>query len=65
MEKIELAQIAYHAYATWLAWKTPQGTTMPGWNELPMNMRNAWTSAIETVAIQVRNESPVLERPVR
>jgi hypothetical protein len=65
MERIELAQIAYRAYGTWLGWKTPQGTALPGWNELPMNVKNAWTSAIEMAAIQVRNELTSLELPVR
>ena len=63
MEKVVLAQIAYRAYGDWVEWKTPQGKSLPGWNELPMAQRNAWTAATETVAIQVRKDelTPVMQ----
>jgi hypothetical protein len=56
MEKVVLAQIAYRAYGDWSAWKTLQGNRLPDWGELPMPLQNAWTAAVETVAIQVRKD---------
>jgi hypothetical protein len=56
MEKIVLAQIAYRAYGDWTEWKTPGGNPMLGWDELPMSIRNAWTAATESVAIEVRKD---------
>lgn len=56
MEKVSLARIAYHAYGSWVQWKTPGGKRLPSFEELPMQRQNAWTSAAETVAVQVRKE---------
>ena len=56
MEQIVLAQIAYRAYGDWAEWKTPKGSRMPSWSELPVSLQNAWTAATETVAIQVRKD---------
>jgi hypothetical protein len=61
MENRVLAEIAYHAYGNWMEWKTPQGYQMRGWGELSMNVKNAWTAAVETVALQVRKDE--LNRP--
>ncbi len=54
MENKMLAETAYRAYGNWVEWKTPQGQRIPSWSELPVNVRNAWTAAAETIAIQVR-----------
>ena len=56
MEKVVLAQIAYRAYGDWVAWKTPLGNPLPSWYQLPTELKNAWTAATETVAIQVRKQ---------
>lgn len=56
MEKVSLARIAYHAYGSWVQWKTPNGKRLPNFEELPMQLQNAWTAAAETIAIQVRKE---------
>lgn len=56
MEKVSLARIAYHAYGSWVQWKTPEGKRLPSFEELPMQRQNAWTAAAETVAVQVRKE---------
>jgi hypothetical protein len=54
MENKVLAEIAYQAYGNWVEWKTPQGKRIPSWGQLPINVRNAWTAAAETIAVQVR-----------
>ncbi len=56
MEKVSLARIAYHAYGSWVQWKTPEGKRLPNFEELPMQRQNAWTAAAETIAVQVRKE---------
>jgi hypothetical protein len=56
METYTLGQTAYRAFGSWSEWKTPQGKRMPDWEELSMNVQNAWTSAAEVVAVLVRKE---------
>jgi hypothetical protein len=56
METSTLAQMAYRAFGNWSEWKTPQGKRMPDWEELPVSIKNAWTSAAESVAVLVRKE---------
>lgn len=56
MKTSKMAQMAYRAFGSWSEWKTPQGKPMPEWDELPMNLQNAWTAAAETVAVFVRKQ---------
>lgn len=61
MEKVGLAQMAYHAYGDWVGWKTASGKPLPRWGELPMQLQNAWTAATATIAIEVRREAGIIQ----
>ncbi len=61
LEKMSLAQMGYHTYGTWLAWKTPTGSSVLSWSDLPMSLQNAWTAAAEVIAIEVRKAESAAE----
>lgn len=68
MEPLLLAQAAYSAYGNWLGWKNSQGQSLLTWDQLSTSHKNAWTVAIETTAVQLRQEAVVpvqLERPLK
>lgn len=55
---MELAHIAYNAYAAETGGKTFDGRDMPKWHELPMRIQNAWRAAAGAVVTMVEAETP-------
>ena len=58
---MSMAQMGYHTYGTRLAWKTPTGSSVLSWSDLPMSLQNAWTAAAEVIAIEVRKAESAAE----
>lgn len=50
LNKRELAQVGYEAYARRTGGKTYDGRDMPAWNQLPIRIQDAWTDAAEAIA---------------
>jgi len=47
-----LAIIAYQAYGESVGWKNFMGDPMPRWEDLPVNIKEAWRVAANAVAQQ-------------
>jgi hypothetical protein len=50
-----LGPVAYRAYAESTGGKTYDGHDMPGWEQLPENIRQAWAASARAVAVVVAN----------
>jgi hypothetical protein len=45
----DYARMAYEAYAEHQEWTNDQGNPIPPWHEVPQDIKDAWTHAVDTV----------------
>ncbi len=62
-EDERLGQIAYHAYGRSTNFRNFQGNKMPGWEELPEPIKNAWIASGQAISRAIAAREKVQRNP--